>query len=73
LKELESDHASGSAIAAAKARLAADQKNLKQVDAEIAALNAGGPRGVLINDDQPVPIFGWLEIGYLAKPNQANP
>jgi hypothetical protein len=72
LKELTSEHASAAAISKAKARLADDQKKLKQIDDQIAALTAAGPRGVLIDDNQPFPIFGWLEVGFLANPNQTS-
>jgi hypothetical protein len=55
----------------AQAKLAADEAKLKQIDDQIAALKAAVVRGVLQNDDQPYPVFGWLEIGYL--PQQVHP
>lgn len=66
LQELVADvhHANSLLIAKARATLAADKEKLKQLNDQIAALLAS-MRGVVLNDDQPYPIYGWLEIGYL--------
>jgi len=73
LKELQSEgqHVNKTLLAKAQAKLVADKTKLKQIDDQIAALKAAGGRGVLQNDDQPYPVFGWLEIGYL--PQQVHP
>lgn len=52
----------------AKAKLAADEAKLQQIEDQIAALiNEVG--GVLQNDNQPYPVYGWLEVGYLEPQN----
>ena len=53
-------------IAAARARLAADQAELSRLDQEIAGLELT-PVGVVTNDGQPFPVFGWIEVGYLGQ------
>ncbi len=66
LRELESEsqHVNPTLLAKARARLAADEAKLKQIDDQIAALKAAAGHGVLQNDDQPYPVYGWLEVGY---------
>jgi hypothetical protein len=73
LQELqsESQHVNPTIIANAQKRLAAAEAQLKQVNDQIAALNSAGERGVLHNDSQPFPVFGWLEVGFM--PPQAHP
>ncbi len=66
LKELERDakHVNPTILAKARARLADDAAKLKQIDDQIAALKDAAGHGVLQKDDQPYPVYGWLEVGY---------
>jgi hypothetical protein len=68
LKELlsEGQHVNHVLLAKMQAKLAADQAKLKQLDAQIAALSNAVPPGVLLNNNQPYPVYGWLEVGYMA-------
>jgi hypothetical protein len=70
----ESQHVNPAIIAKVVARLSADRARLKELDQQIAALrNAPPPLGVVQNDDQPFPVFGWVEAGYLAQGTVAQP
>jgi|GEM_PF-4551365 len=64
LRELESEgqRVNPTLLAKARAKLAADKAKLKQIDDQIAALKAAVAPGVVQNDDQPYPIYGWLEL-----------
>jgi hypothetical protein len=61
----ENGHVNAQKLAAVQKRLADAKARLQQMDDEIAALSAP-TRGVIQNNDQPFPVFGWLEVGYLA-------
>ncbi len=67
LQELQSEgsHVNPTLLAKAKAKLAADKAKLKQIDDQIAALSNAVVRGVLHNDNQAYPVYGWLEVGYV--------
>jgi len=60
----ESQHVNPKIIAAAQKRLTDDRARLTQLDQQIAALEQT-PVGVVTNDAQPFPVFGWIEVGYL--------
>ena len=66
LKELESEasHVNPVLLAHAKAKKAADEASLKQINDQIAALSNAVGLGVVQNDNQPYPVYGWLEVGY---------
>jgi hypothetical protein len=53
------------ALAAVQKRLADAKARLQKIDQEIAALPPP-TRGVVQDNGQPFPVFGWLEVGYLA-------
>jgi hypothetical protein len=60
----ESQHVNPKIIAAAQKRLTDDRARLTQLDQQIAALEHT-PVGVVTNNGQPFPVFGWIEVGYL--------
>jgi len=66
LAELQSEgtHVNPTILAKAKAKLAADEAKLKQINDQIATLSNAVVLGVVQNDDQPYPVYGWLEVGY---------
>jgi hypothetical protein len=68
LQELQSEstHVNPKMIQRIQARIAANQAELNQVDQEIAALQNFTNSGIGLDDGQPFPIVGWLEIGYVA-------
>jgi chromosome segregation ATPase len=68
IQELESekDHINPQLLAAKQKQLADAQARLQQMDQQIAALLAQPMLGIVPDDGQPFPIFGWLEVGYLA-------
>lgn len=68
----ESQHVNPAIIAKAVAKLNADRAKLKELDQQIAALQ-NTPVGVIQNDNQPFPVFGWVEVGYLARDAVAQP
>jgi hypothetical protein len=74
LKELESDkkHVNPALIKKAQQKLDADRRALAQLEQQIAVLQASPPQGVIEDDNQPFPVLGWLEVGYLA-PGTAQP
>jgi hypothetical protein len=66
LKELQSEtkHVNPVLIKKAEQKLDADRRELAQLGQQIAALQAN-PQGVIEDDNQPFPVLGWLEVGYL--------
>jgi len=68
LQELKSEagHVNPTILAKAQAKLTADEARLKQISDQIAALSSAAAQGVLQDDNQPYPVYGWLEVGYLA-------
>jgi len=74
LAELESDkkHVNPVLIKKAQQKLDADRRALAQLEQQIAVLQASPPQGVIEDDNQPFPVLGWLEVGYLA-PGTAQP
>ena len=48
-----------------QARIAAHQAELNQVDQQIAAIQNFTDSGIGLDDGQPFPVIGWLEIDYV--------
>jgi len=67
LQELQSEstHVNPKTIQRIQARIAANQAELNQVDQQIAAIQDFTNPGIGLDDGQPFPIVGWLEIGYV--------
>ncbi len=67
LQELlsESTHVNPKTIQRIQARIAAHQAELNQVDQQIAAIQDFTNSGIGLDDGQPFPVIGWLEIGYV--------
>lgn len=61
----EKEHVNPILIRNAQNQLDADTAELHALDQQIAVLAAHPVSGLVNDDTQPFPIFGWLEIGYL--------
>jgi len=61
----EKEHVNPVLIRDAQKQLDTDTARLRALDDEIAVLAAHPVSGLVNDDTQPFPVFGWLEIGYL--------
>jgi uncharacterized protein YgbK (DUF1537 family) len=61
----EKKHVNPVLIRNAQKQLDTDTARLRALDSEIAVLAAHPVSGLVNDDTQPFPVFGWLEIGYL--------
>lgn len=68
LKELKSEKKQVNPVMIKKAqqKLDADRHALAQLEQQVAALQANPSQGVIQDNNQPFPVLGWLEVGYLA-------
>jgi hypothetical protein len=68
LKELKSEKKQVNPVLIKKAqqKLDADRRALAQLEQQVAALQANPPQEVIQDNNQPFPVLGWLEVGYLA-------
>jgi hypothetical protein len=62
--ESEASHVNPAILAKVRAKLTADETKLKQLDTQVAALSNAAGQGVVLNDNQPYPVYGWLEVGF---------
>jgi len=61
----EKEHVNPVLIRNAQHQLDTDTARLRALDDQIAVLAAHPVSGLVNDDTQPFPVFGWLEIGYL--------